>query len=273
MGSALAATLIERGYQVTVWNRTKGKGLPLVEAGASQVSTPQEAIAASDVTLVCIQSHRDTLSLLREAVDALPGKTVIELSTGDTGDAKELSNWLTTRGADCLIGMISTFPQGIGRSDAAIVTVGPAHVWRRCEEILRVLAGKSSYLGTDVGSLAALFAALFLPRQGFMFGLIYGALICEQAGISMADYVEQIPLAVKVVHDYLEVFASTVPSGDFADPPASLETYAASFRDVLNTFKAAGVRHELPDLFSSLVQEGVEAGLGKEQLTALTKVL
>ena len=58
--------------------------------------------------------------------------------------------------------------------------------------------------------------------------------------------------------------------GDLDHP---LETYAGSYRDVLNTFVAAGVRHELPDLFSSLVQEGVEAGLGKEQLTALTKAL
>jgi len=41
----------------------------------------------------------------------------------------------------------------------------------------------ADFIGENVASLAALFAALFLPRQGFMFGMIYDALIAERAGI------------------------------------------------------------------------------------------
>ena len=106
-----------------------------------------------------------------------------------------------------------------------------------------------------------------------MFGMIYGALICEKAGISMDTYVAQIPLTLKVVDDYYEVFASTVPSGDFSNPPASISTYLAAFQDVLNSFKDLGVTHELPELLHGLVQRGVDAGLADEQVTALTKIL
>jgi hypothetical protein len=56
--------------------------------------------------------------------------------------------------------------------------------------MLKDLAGKSSYIGDEVGSLAILYSALFLPRQGFMFGMIYGALLCKKAGVSMDTYVE-----------------------------------------------------------------------------------
>ena len=153
------------------------------------------------------------------------------------------------------------------------MTVGPDAVWRRCERILKTLAGKSSHIGANVGSLAALFAALFLPRQGFMFGMIYGALVCERVGISMDAYVEQIPLTLAVVHDYYDVFAATVPSGDFSNPPASIGTYLAAFRDVVDTFRDLGVSHELPELLHGLMQRGVDAGLGNEQVTALTKML
>ena len=273
MGSELARVLIEAGYPVTVWNRSPDKAAPLVAAGATLAPSAIDAIEASPVTIVCIRTHTDTRELLEPHAGRLAGKTIIELSTGETAEAKKLSGWIEAHDAHCLVGMIATFPSGIGKPESAIVTVGPDAVWRRCQTILETLAGKSSHIGADVGSLAALFAGLFLPRQGFMFGLIYGALVCEKAGISMDAYVEQIPLTLAVVHDYYDVFAATVPSGNFADPPASIGTYLAAFQDVVDTFKELGVSAELPELLHGLMQRGVDAGLENDQVTALTKVL
>lgn len=273
MGTELARVLIEDGYQVTVWNRTPEKAASHVEAGAMLAPTAIEAVKASETTIVCIRTHSDTRALLETDPTVLLGKTIIELSTGDANQAMALSSWIEAQGADCLIGMISTFPSGIGKAESAIVTVGPEGVWRKCGPIVKRLAGKSSYIGGNVEALAALFAALFLPRQGFMFGMIYGALICEKAGISMDDYVEQIPLTIKVVHDYYDVFAATVPSRDFSNPPASIGTYLAASQDVLDSFKDLDVSHELPKLLHGLLQRGVDAGLVEEQITALTKML
>jgi len=273
MGAEMARVLIENGYRVTVWNRTPEKAAPHVEAGATLASTAVEAIKASATTIICISTHSDTRALLEAEPDILAGKTIIELSTGEASEAEALSSWVEAQGAGCLIGMISTFPSGIGKAESAIVTAGPESVWARCAPVVTTLAGKSSYIGSDVGALAALFAALFLPRQGFMFGMIYGALICEKAGISMDAYVGQIPLTLKVVHDYYEVFAATVPSGDFYNPPSSIGTYLAAFQDVLDTFTNLDVSHDLPELLHGLVQRGVDAGLADNQITALTKVL
>ena len=273
MGAALARSLIAAGYHVTVWNRTPEKAAPLVSDGATLAPSAKEAIATSDVAVICILSHSDTRLLLERAADIIAGKTIIELSTGEANDARALTEWIMEAGAHCLIGMISTFPGGIGKPESAIVTVGDKTVWDAHRDIVMTMAGSSSYLGPDVRALAALFAALFLPRQGFMFGMIYGALICEKSGISMDEYVRQIPLTLKVVHDYYDVFASTVPAGDFENPPASIGTYRAAFKDVLDTFKAAGVRHELPELLGSLVQNGVDAGLSDKQVTALIRLM
>ena len=112
-------------------------------------------------------------------------------------------------------------------------------------------------------ALAAIYASLVLPRQGFMFGMIYGALLCEKAGVSMDAYVEQLPLTIKVVHDYYDLFAATVPSGDFADPPASLGIFYAAFQDVLNTCRDLGTPDELPRLLHDLLKRGVDAGLNR----------
>ncbi len=273
MGTELARVLIENGYDVTVWNRTPEKAVPHVKAGAALAKTATEAIRASEATITCIRTHSDTRALLEADPTVLTGKIIIELSTGDASEAASLMALIESQGAQCLIGMIATFPSGIGHADSAIVTIGVEDVWNDCAPILKTLAGKSAYIGTSPKALAAIYASLFLPRQGFMFGMIYGALICEKAGVSMDAYVEQLPLTIKIVQDYYDVFAASVPSGDFSNPPASLGTYYAAFQDTLNTCRDLGTPEDLPRLLHDLVKRGIDAGLADEQITALTKVL
>ncbi len=273
MGSELARVLIEQGYEVTVWNRTPEKAAPHVEAGARLARSAADAVAASDATITCVRTHSDSRALLEADPSVLSGKTVIELSTGDAGEAQALLDWLRAQGANCLIGMIAVFPKDIGQADSAIVAVGDENAWQACQGILKTLAGKSAYIGDNPKALAAIYASLVLPRQGFMFGMIYGALICEKAGVSMAAYVEQLPLTIKVVHDYYDLFAATVPSGDFADPPASMGVYHAAFQDVLNTCRDLGAPDDLPRLLHGLLERGIDAGLADQQITALTNVL
>lgn len=273
MGKELARVLNENGYRVTLWNRNPARAKGLVSAGAELAPTAADAIRASPVTIICITSHSDTKALLKTDPSALAGKTIIELSTGEASDAEALHEWIERQGARCLIGMIATFPKGIGLRESAIVTVGTQSVWEDYQPVLKTLAGKSSYIGPNVKSLAALFAGLFLPRQAFMFGMIYGALVCEKAGISMEDYVAQIPLTIDVVSDYYDLFAETMTSGDFSDPPSSIATYAAAFQDVVETFRKLDVTSELPELLHGLLKQGIESGLGDKQITALSTLM
>ena len=272
MGSALATTLLDKGYQVTVWNRTAEKAIPLVAAGGVEAPSSADAIDASETIIVCVRTHSDTRKILENA-RSLKSKDVIELSTGSAPEAEALYEWVSSSGGNCLIGMICTFPKGIGLDDSAIVTVGNRELWNKSEDMLKLLAGNSSYIGEKIGSLAILYSALFLPRQGFMFGMIFGALLCKKAGVSMETYVEQMPLTIKVVHDYYDVFAASVPSEDFDNPQASIDTYVAAFNDTLESFRENGANTELPELMSRLVNMGADAGLGDKQITALVNLL
>ncbi|MGL6395111.1 NAD(P)-binding domain-containing protein [Aeromonas veronii] len=82
MGSALATTLLKAGHPVTVWNRSAAKAAPLQALGATLAPSVGAAIAASDITLVCVDNYAVSQRLLDEASDAVAGKLLVQLSTG-----------------------------------------------------------------------------------------------------------------------------------------------------------------------------------------------
>ncbi|MFQ5625021.1 MAG: NAD(P)-dependent oxidoreductase, partial [Paracoccaceae bacterium] len=164
MGSALARALLRAGYAVTVWNRSSDKTEPLVAEGASAADSAKNAIAASPATITCIASHDKTLELLKGTSGALPGKTIIELSTGSAKEAKALSQMISDSGGDWMIGIINAYPTAVGKPETVLLTVGAEDSWKRWEPAIKVLGGSSAHVGTEAAMLAALFAALFTTR-------------------------------------------------------------------------------------------------------------
>lgn len=273
MGSALAHALLQGGYSVTVWNRTAAKAAPLVAAGATAADSAAGAVAASPATITCVASHGSTIGLLEPVGAALEGKTVIELSTGGATEAEALARLLSANGADWMIGIINGYPDGIGKPETVLTMVGAAPVWERWRAAIETLGGASTHVGTEPGMAAALFAALFTTRQGFMFGMIYGGLVCRKAGIPLDAFAGQVPVSLGVLPSYHRYFADTAPAGAFDNPPATMATYAAALDDALATFRAVGAEAALPKLFSDLAHRGVDAGLGDKALTALVELL
>jgi 3-hydroxyisobutyrate dehydrogenase-like beta-hydroxyacid dehydrogenase len=273
MGSALAGTLMNNGYSVTVWNRSADKADPLTAAGAVLAGSPKEAIAASPATITCITSHDRTIQLIEDIDLSLEGKTIIELSTGGITEAETLASLISGRGGDWMIGAISGYPSSVGKNDLVLINACNRDVWEKWEDLIKTLGGASVCVGDKAGMVPTLFAALFTTRQGFMFGMIYGGLVCRKAGISLEEFARQVPISMGVLPGYYKYFAETVADEIFESPEASMTTYAAALDDALGTFDALGASSELPKLFSELAHKGVDAGLERKALTALIGLL
>ncbi|MBG6209631.1 3-hydroxyisobutyrate dehydrogenase-like beta-hydroxyacid dehydrogenase [Labrenzia sp. EL_126] len=271
MGSALARCLLEAGYDVHVWNRTPGKSEALANAGAKVCTSADEAVGASNFAIVCIKSHKETVALVEELSTSLGGKTICDMSTGETSDADALVSILGERGADYMLGMINAYPSGVGKEDTTILTVGNAGTWERYGDIIRVLGGKSANVGERPSALAALFAGLFTVRQGFMFGMIFGALVCQKAGISLQVFSDQLPATLKLVNDYHNLFARTVPAEDYDNAEASMKVYAMAQEDALKTFESLDAPAEFMQLMYKRTKAAWDEGFGDKQLTALVQ--
>ncbi|HTV95122.1 MAG TPA: NAD(P)-dependent oxidoreductase [Steroidobacteraceae bacterium] len=64
MGAPMARHLLSAGFRLRVWNRTRSKVAPLVEAGATAAPLPAEAADGADVLCLCVTDKRAVESIL-----------------------------------------------------------------------------------------------------------------------------------------------------------------------------------------------------------------
>jgi len=273
MGEALARSLLASGRSVTVWNRSIDKSKPFAEAGARVAASVEEAISDSDVSVICLKNHETATKLLRPLSDGLRGKTILDFSTGGAEEAEDLVRLLTDFKANWLIGMINSYPSGIGEAATPILCASPIKVWDEHADLVRSMGGASDHVGTSPAAIPALFAAMFTARQGFMFGMIYGAAVCRKAGLPMEVFAAQLPVTLGVAGSYVDTFRRTVPSQSYDGSEATMAVYLAALNDVLATFKSTGTADDLLRLLRDLTERGVESGLSGKDLTALVELL
>jgi 3-hydroxyisobutyrate dehydrogenase-like beta-hydroxyacid dehydrogenase len=95
MGSALAARALERGHEVTVWNRSPGRAEPLVSTGAMEAESPGTAAADADVVLVVLTDDAAVLSVCLGDDGLLthlgPQTVVANVSTVSPDTARQLA--------------------------------------------------------------------------------------------------------------------------------------------------------------------------------------
>lgn len=272
MGAAIARVLHGAGFEIAVWNRSMEKAKPFAEIGAVVASDPCFAIKASLYTIICIDGYETALEVLDNdcVQDALPGRTIIQLSTGTPQEAADLCTWVISHGGNYLDGAIMVYPQKLGAKDAQVLISGPEDVYSGSRHILSVLGGELRYLGENVRAVATLDLALLSRLTAHNIGTIYGAHICEAEGISVELFSSLLP---ESDHGYTLAKAIALDENTVARIGSSVNILLATLGLLQRQASDAGIKGEIPNFFYDLVERAVAAGYGKEGTTALIKLL
>jgi 3-hydroxyisobutyrate dehydrogenase-like beta-hydroxyacid dehydrogenase len=273
MGFALAATLLKNNYEVSVWNRTVSKAAPLVEAGASQVSSVAEGINVSEVIVVCVGNYDDTKLLLEDCGD-LTGKTLMQLTTASAPETREMETWAIQNGALYLDGAIMGFPSEVGTETGFLLVAGSEAAWRACESIVMCLGGASRFLGENVAAPTVLDAALLISEMSTIMGMIQGAHIVEKEGLDVGEYVEIVAgLVAADDGGDLRRQGNAIVRNDFSDTEAALGTWSAGLSNLVGDLAKRGLNVEFAQAISGLLERALRAGYAEEEVAAVIKVM
>jgi len=182
MGSRQARRLLDAGYPLTVWNRSREKVEALTAFGARVAGTPAEAVAGADVVILMLENGAIVSDLLikQGVADALqPGSILVDMSSIKPAEAQEHARHLSERGVHHVDAPVSGGTLGAEQGTLAIMAGGEAESFMQIEPILKVM-GRPVHVGPHgAGQLAKLANQIIV---GVTIGAVAEALLLAQRG-------------------------------------------------------------------------------------------
>lgn len=140
MGLPMARNVMRAGFSVTVHNRTRSRAEPLLSEGAAWADTPAALAAVCDVVVTCVSDTPDMRAVVLGpagiAEGALPGATVIDMSTISPSATRDIAERLGAAGVDMLDAPVSGGQKGAVEGTLSIMVGGKAEVLERCRPVL-----------------------------------------------------------------------------------------------------------------------------------------
>ncbi|MDR8409831.1 NAD(P)-binding domain-containing protein [Nonomuraea sp. 3-1Str] len=268
MGRALAGAFLKAGHPTTVRNRTTSKADQLAAEGARPAPTVGEALEASSLTIICVTDYQAMYELLGTSDVEPDGKMLINLTSGDSAQAREAARWAEQRGARYLDGAIMAIPPAIGTAEAVILHSGPQPDFEEHRSTLDAL-GTVTYLGADHG-LASLYDVAGLAMMWSVLNAwLQGTALLRTAGVDAATFAPFARQIAAGVAEWLPGYAEQIDRGSFPAEVSALETDARAMAHLIEESEAVGVNAELPKLIKAMADRSIAAGHGGEQYPVL----
>lgn len=239
----------------------------LVADGARRARTVGDALAAGSLTVICVTDYRAVRELLGASDVEPAGRTLINLTAGDSGQARDAARWAEQRGARYLDGAVMAVPPAIGTAEAVIRHSGPQSVFEAHESALGAL-GTVTHLGADHG-LASLYDVTGLAMMWSVLNAwLQGTALLRTAGVDAATYAPFAQQIAAGVAEWLPGCAEQIDKGSFPAEVSALETDARVMAHLIEESEAGGVNAELPK-FKAMADRAIAAGHGGEQYPVL----
>ncbi|MCU0695238.1 MAG: NAD(P)-dependent oxidoreductase [Myxococcaceae bacterium] len=193
MGSRMAKNLKAKGFEVTVWNRTRARADELAPLGLHVASTPAEVATVADVLCTCVAD----VPALREVAlgaqgllsTARSGQLFIDFSTVSVPLVRELGAAFGAKGVDVIDAPVTGSKNGAEKGTLVIMAGGSDAAMARADAVFKAVGEKVIHCGplgagTQV-KLAGngLIAAML---QAFSEGL----LLTSKAGVDPRKFIE-----------------------------------------------------------------------------------
>jgi 3-hydroxyisobutyrate dehydrogenase-like beta-hydroxyacid dehydrogenase len=149
MGSRIAYNLVDAGYRVRVWNRSRAPVDALTRCGAHPAATAREAFDG-DVVFSMLADDDAVHAVIDELLDGAPqGLVHVNLATISVALARELDARHRGRGLGYVAAPVFGRPEAAGAGRLTIVAAGEPAAIARVEPLLDVIGQRIWVMGTE----------------------------------------------------------------------------------------------------------------------------
>lgn len=268
MGTALTERLLEYGYRVAVWNRTREKADSLLTRGAQWSDNPLAQCERVIISLYTTEVVEAVLAELDAGLHA--GQIILDTTTGEPEQTAALGARLATRGVQYLDAPISGSSEQTRRGEATVIVGGDRPAFEACADLWRVMGANTFHVGA-CGSAAKMKLITNLVLGLNRAALAEGLAFAEAIGVAPAAALE-VMAGSNAYSKAIDVKGRKLVERDFT-VQARLSQHLKDVRLMLQAAGAVGMELPLTDTHRRLMEQAEAAGLGELDNSAIIEVL
>ncbi|HAA2267269.1 oxidoreductase [Listeria monocytogenes] len=272
MGSSMAGHLLEAGYEVLVYTRTKTKAEDLLEKGALWIKTPGELANKVDILISMVGYPKDVEELYLGENGFLEnlavGTVAIDMTTSSPALAKKMAEFGREKGIGVLDAPVSGGDIGAKNGTLAIMVGGSEDVFLKMKPIFDIL-GSSVILQGDAGAGQHTKMVNQIAIASNMIGVTEAIIYAEAAGLNPSSVLDSISGGAAGSWSLANLIPRVLKD-DFS-PGFFIKHFIKDMGIAISEAKQMGL--ELPGLTlaEKMYQTLAEQGLSEEGTQALIK--
>ena len=188
VGFKLANSLLETGFDISIYDLERSTAKPLEDAGAKWVNSPKEMADSCNICITCLPSPKAVSEVLEGEEGLLEGlsegKLWIEMSTTDSNEMSRLSDLVLNKGAFVLEAPVSGGCHRASTGNIAILVGGSREAFEMALPSLKAMGHEILHVG-ELGSASILKVVTNYLASTHLVALGEALMVCKKSGLDL----------------------------------------------------------------------------------------
>lgn len=274
LGKAIATRLINTGYEIIVYNRTREKAESLKKLHVQVADSPRQVAENSDLVIIIVKNSEAVESVSFGKDGIIHGKhenlVVADMSTINPISARKIAARFLEHGIMMIDSPVMGGPGLAEKGQLVVMIGGKKEVYQRCKEVFDSIGERTFQIGEN-GSGDAMKLAMNLQISILALAISEGIILAKKSGLD--------PLL------FLEILNSTYFKTGMSvnkGPKMAKGNFEASFYlkmmqkdlgEIIYTAKEVGANLPTAKLANELYQDAIKKGFGELDYTGILEYL
>jgi 3-hydroxyisobutyrate dehydrogenase len=270
LGKAVAKRLLDTGYKVIVYNRTRDKTESLKNLGAIVADTPKDLAHDCDLVITIVKDSDAVESVSFDKNGIIDGKheglTVADMSTINPISSKKIAKKFLENGISMIDTPVMGGPILAEKGELVVMIGGKKEIYEKYKQVFDHIGNKIFYLGEN-GSGHAMKLAMNLQIAILALALSEGITLTKRAGLDPKLFLDILNST------YFKTGMSVLKgpkmiNGNF-EPSFTLKMMKKDLDTINTTAKELGTSLPMTTLANEIYQNAIANGLGELDYTGI----
>ncbi|MBT8174019.1 MAG: NAD(P)-dependent oxidoreductase [Nitrosopumilus sp.] len=274
LGNAVAQHLLDSGFDLTVYNRTKEKTLPIKERGAKVASSPKEVAEQVEMVIIVVKDADAVKQVSFQKDGIVEGKNeniiVADMSTINPSESKNISEKFLEYNIKKLDIPVMGGPNVAITGDLVMMASGDKNAFESCKNVFERIANKVFFLG-ESGVAHSVKLAMNLQITMLALALSEGITLVKKSNVDPKKFLE-ILNSTYFKTGMSEKKAYKMTNGEY-DATFTLANLKKDISTITETAKSLGIKLPMIEKAEEVYGNALNEGLGNIDYTGIIEYI